>query len=668
MADPRNDAVKTLSEVVVTASRLSKTELVPNPLHKYASYTYNISLWWLDTSDFTKLMSSTDVDTAMAWSPSANGRSYCVAADAGLYSDYRVPGRGSLNYNIQDFKIETTITPNKTSRSSNLLEGSLTLIEPIGVTWFETLLAASYDGSTYGNWTRQPFMVQIDFVGYDDAGSPIPLADTLKYRKRFPISILTAKLNITNKGAEYKLTFCPMGATAHYPDYATTPKVFTVTADTVGKFFEGISSLYTQYYLDLIVKGQATYAERIDFDIATQIAKSKIVSDKALPIPRANSKANNIDLKQSTFTIPAGTPILDIITKVMAHSDFLINDQLKLENGGAKSDYDIFQAFKTTSKVINAGYDLGSGQVLPGVIDRVTNKPPKNITYSIAPYAIFDGNHQSLPKLTDSAPYTVKKYDYYYTGQNTDVINFKLDFDTTYYTAIQAYTSAIAATESSQSTLANEDAIAPPRILAPVYNPVVVAGQIPTLTPLMFKSIVKDKESSSGMNMSSRPAAQVAADVIKAIYTNLNGDMLSLDMDIVGDPTLIKQDDWLYIVSPTISKLYYGISQAKFAEKYGHIKTDDSQVVVTVNVNSPIDMDTDYTNQGLMTPLVSYQKSIFSGQYKILTIVSKFANGKFEQSLKLARFINNEIIEALRPTGSAVATSQQNQNSTNPRN
>ena len=663
MASGAREPAQLMPEVVVTAT-IKPTEIVPNPLHKYASYTYNVSLWWLDFIDYNNLMQAADPIDAMNWTPGP--MSYCVAEDAGQYSDKRVPGTVGLNYNIQDVKIETYIGLNKLSRTSNLLEGSMTIVEPYGVTWFDTLLTASYDGSKYNNWTKQPFMLQIDFKGFDDSGNPIPETEMLRHRKRFPITILTAKVNLTNKGSEYALTFAPMSAIGHYPDYSNTPQVaWAITAKTVGEFFDNLTKKFVQYYKGLVDTNNATFIELITFTLDPEFKNSPIVSDKELPLSRASVKSKDINLKETTWNIPPGTPILDIITKVMAHSKYLIDDQLELESGGDKNDYDIFKAMKTTASVRYAGYTGDGTNFVSGVIDPITNRPPKIINFKIGKYYIFDTQHPQLPQLADSALYTVKKYDYYYTGQNTDVINFKLDFDTTFYTATQVYTSAISATELSQSTKYDESQLGTPN---PYAKPNIAwsINTIPNFTPISTKPIVRDKETSSNFNLSSRPAAQIAADVLKSIYKDLNGDMLRVDMDIVGDPTLIKQDDWLYVPEPGQSAYYLNITNAEYAAKYGHIKMDDMQVVVTVNVNSPVDIDTEYINQGLMTPPVTYSKSIFSGQYQILRIVSKFSGGKFEQSLELARYFNDTIIRALNP--SAVSTSQQNQKNTSATN
>jgi hypothetical protein len=667
------DVVGTLAEVSVVAKRPIKTETVPNPLNNFASYTYALSLWWLDTADYNKLMSQEDVDAALAWEPGS--KSYVVAEDSGLYPDRRLPNTPGLNYNIQDVRLNSVVAPNKTSRSSNVLDGSMTIVEQYGVTFIDQLVAASFTGTRFNNYTQQPFMLQIDFKGYDDNGNPIPADQLSTFRKRFPIKILAVKVAVTNHGAEYKIDFCSAGGSAHYPGtHSSTPKNFTVTAGTVKEFFQQLSWQYYSYYVNEVFLGNAEYVESIKFDIDPAIANSSIVNQKGIPINRANSKANAIDFSKSNFTIPHHTPILDIITKVLSHSDYL-QKKLKTADNADVSDYSIFNAFKTTAKVVYQGLDKDGNVVNEGVVDGINNRLPMQTTYQIHQYPTWDSNHKNLPKFSDSRDYTVKEYNYFYSGKNIDVIDFKLNFDTTYYTAIQSYTAAIAATESSATTKEDEDAESPSKPHLRQINPAILTGSIPNITPLVYKPIVKDKEASSGLNLSSSPESQVAADVMKAIYTSLNGDMLMIDMTIIGDPTLLKQDDWLYVPSPTNSQIYNAwdkMSQYEYVSKFGSIRMDTGQIVVSVTINTPIDNDSEWVNQGLMTPLPAYSQSLFSGQYKILQIANRFVNGKFEQVLQLARYINSDIASLAassdKQRSDSVSTNQANQGTMVPSN
>lgn len=640
----------------------AKTTIIPNPLHKYASYTYSWSLWWLDVNDYNKLVKAQDIDNAMAFVPGAG--SFVVAEDGGVFPKQRQPGTRGLNYHIQEVNFSTTIDLNSTSRSSNMIDGSMTIVEPYGITFIDTLISASFDGSRYINYTDQPFLLQLEFTGYDDAGNMIPGSERTVLNKRFPIRLLQMKLSVSGKGAEYKLTFCPYGHLNFTPEYATTPKNFNIVATTVDEFFNGkngLSKQYQDYYNTEIRQGRAQYADATYFKFDPLIGNSKIVDDKSVPLTQANPKVDAIDLSSSTFAIPHGTAIVDIITKVMAHSSYLLDLQLKLNNASEKKQTDIFNAFKTVSSVELSGNDI-NGESHTGVFDIRRNARPHTMTFMVHQYPSWNVTHPKLNFFSDSTPYTAKQYNYLYTGQNTDIIDFKIDFDTTFHESIVSFTETIAAEISTENTeIDRKDArgtlVTNPNLIQ--LNPAIFVatspalGLIPTVGPLRFRSVVGDQNITSGMNIATRPDAQIGASVIDSIYTSLNGDMIALPMTIVGDPTLIKQDDWLYIPDPTVADDYNdwsSIDQGTFAQKYGHIRTDVGEVVVTVTINSPIDVDTDIAgeNQGLSFPQARYSTSLFSGQYKITKIDNRFSGGKFEQVLQLYRYNNQDITNAFR--------------------
>jgi hypothetical protein len=245
-------------------------------------------------------------------------------------------------------------------------------------------------------------------------------------------------------------------------------------------------------------------------------------------------------------------------------------------------------------------------------------------------------------------PYTIKYYNYLYTGQNTDIIDLKIDFNTTYYTAILAHTNAKAATDSSPDTdvaiqrYEGSSAISlNPAIFTKIF-PALAA--IPNSTPLQYRFVADDVNLKSGMNIADREAALRVADMFKSIYTAQNQEMLQLDLTIVGDPTLIKQDDWLYVVDPEGNSAYndWSTSSSGFVSSHGHLPFDRSEQVVNVRINSPVDMDIDIYNEGVAYPQPRYSQSLFSGQYRILNISNKFSGGKFEQVLHMVRLMNSD--------------------------
>jgi hypothetical protein len=692
---PSTDLAATVT-TTTSSTKVKKpvvTALIPNPMHQFASWTYSWSLWRLDVPDYNTLVDATDVDTAMAWTPGPT--SYVIAEDSGLYPDRRLPASAGLNYNIQDVQLSTTFGLNKSTEHSNLLSGSMTILEPYGVTFIDNLVAASFDGTQYNNYTQQPYMLQLDFHGYDDKGNQLPPAATSLYRKRFPITFLAVKINISNRGAEYKINFAPAGHVAHHEENAKTPKIFQITAGTVDEFFNGPTGLvkqFNEFYINEIKRGNAGYGDSIAFDIDPEILKSSIVNPAETSLSKADPNSTDITVSKNTWTIHANTSIIKIITKVIAQTSWLLNDQLGQETGQGVPDQTVItNLIKTIVQTKYQGVDQSGAPISATGVDNLRNSFPKAFTYKIHQYPSWKGAHPVQASMPDSTPYTIKSYNYLYTGQNIDIIDLKLQFDTTYYTSVLSYNREIAASQTTAQSggdykLSVGSAIN--LIPSSIGLGVPALLGIKTTTPYRVKNAVNDPKTSTGLT--SRAAGITGADVLKSNFSSLNGDMLKVDLTIVGDPTLLKQDDWAYAPSPTKSTIFNSwdtMSQSTFAQKYGHVRTDAGELIVALTINTPLDIDTDYTNSGLMAPQPWSKQSLFSGQYTIIKVESKFANGKFEQTLHLARYINSDFSSAfsqstntgrvavLDPTtgkpvavNSAIAVSQTNQSSSVPSN
>ena len=655
---------------------------IGNPMHQFASWSYSWSLWWLDVNDYNALMAGLDAGAALAYP--LGPKSYVVAEDSGLYPDRRLPTQLGLNYNIQNVEFNTVVGLNSSSKSSNMIDGSMTIVEPYGVTFVDSLVHASLTGTVYQNYLSQPYMLQLDFHGYDNAGNPLPASQTALYRKRFPIKFTGVKIDVTNRGAEYKVNYYALGHQSFRPEHSTVPKNLSINGvSTVGGFLTAFANALNAFWQLEVVESKVQYADSIVFVPDDTIAISKIVYDKKMSLMQANPGSKKIDVTNGSFSIPAGTQIVDVIDKVLIQSEYLIK-QLGVDLSTAsdadikKSLVQVLNTFKTTSQVAFAGVDA-SGTATPAAFDNAKNTYASQMTYKIHQYPVYDSTHTAAPTLTDSRPNTVKSYNYLYTGKNIDILDFKVHFDTTWYTAIMSYNRQVSASQVSPNTTTDtqltyaKNILLSPQLLAAAG---LGTGIVPVLNPPRYKNVVNDQRDTIGLNAINNPSAQVASSVMTSLYSKPAGDMVTVDLQIVGDPTLIKQDDWLYVPSPNVANDYNSwniFGQNDFASKYGHIRMDTGTLIVSLTVNTPLDNDSDWTNQGLVFPQPGTYKSLFSGQYKILTIKNTFSGGKFEQTLKLVRLMNSDLVTNSapdtvgngRPATGAVGTSQGTGNSLN---
>jgi hypothetical protein len=663
---------------------IPKSIPVSNPMHNFATWTYNFSLWWLDVKDYNDLVS--DRTPGAINKPLSN--SYVIAEQGGMFPTRRLPSTYGLNYNIQDVEFTTVVGLNAQSKSSNIVEGKMTILEPYGVSLIDALISASYNpaSQTYENYTDRPFMLQLDFSGRD-AGGLIANPELLKlYKKRFPIRIVSVKVEMTQKGTTYTIGFAASGHEAYDKHVVTTPIIFNVTAGTVGEFFTELKNQWNKYYDELWAKKkQIMYCDEVVFDIHPEIRDSKITSDKNTPISEANTNtATKLDTSKKTFTIPQNTSMIDILNKVMAQSDWL-QKQLgyaKIDNPTKQDQTRVLSSFKTTALLKYQGRQGSKGQPEQDVFDTKNNRRPKQVTFAVNPYASWNNSHPgSGSAFADPSLNVSKKYDYVYTGKNIDIIELKINFDTAYFVPVLGATESMASQLATASSGADRLATNSPDyqfgqgFFLQMYPQIL--GGIKNPTPLMTRFITNNQNITIGLKGAGSAAAQKTGDVIESLYSRLSGDMMTPELRIVGDPTLIKQDDWLYTPSAnenSYENQSYGKDEGnKFALNYGHIRMDRGDVICQLTINSPLDIDTDITNQGGVFPPPGTVPNTFNGYYRLITIRNTFQNGKFEQYLRMTRYPNSAMVEFLEKrskqdaateTKDPVKTNQDNQTKT----
>ena len=532
--------------------------------------------------------------------------------------------------------------------------------EPYGVTLIDTIVMWSQQQKNITgiptNYLDQPFMLQLDFFGYDDNGKLLN-SGPLNIKKRFPIKITNIKLEITSGGgAQYTISFSPLGhGVAFNEENSNVPKLMYIRGKTVRDVLSDFSYQLNQFYQDAAyTKNLSSLSNGYLFDIDPNIAASTIAYPRDATIAKSIS-STGLDLKEGQFVIPEGSKINAIIDAIVTISSFLTNQIAEHGVNNPKSTHTKeFYTFRTTVKVQYGFIDIqGQPQVTPNSHDKQKNSYAKIMTFNVQPYVTFRGNNPNMDTAPDSTPYTIKAYNYIYTGKNSAVIDLKLNFDTTYYNRFLGYTEAFGAQQPTQgrvidniqsATGISNYGINAIRTLYPGLDNQVLDPSLPR-----YSAIVNDRNITGSMNVLNSPLTQKTADVVSSLQASAIADMIIVDLTIIGDPQLIKQDDWFISPSPN-NKSYTDASQQDILSKYGFFKTDSGELIVSLTINSPIDQDADLSGQGLMYwagGSSSPEVSLFSGQYRILKIKNNFTNGKFQQVLQLARYVNGNQAKAI---------------------
>lgn len=343
----------------------------------------------------------------------------------------------------------------------------------------------------------------------------------------------------------------------------------------------------------------------------------------------AATKQNpNTSAGKINYPVNVGKSIVDIISDVVRNSSY-IRDQITdpkyketpvdpkelLKNKGENA---ALNWFKIVPEITLKEWDTGRNQFA------------KHITYYITPHTIYNTAIPTAPKGKPSG--AVKRYFYIYTGQNRDIINFNLDFDSTYFIAHTAMTENSSKTEQTvkQEVASATDAA---RSQAAVTSLNELMKAEPSLEP---KAIFVAPNPASLESRSLDPTTKITSDLLRNILSG-PAQLLKVDLKIIGDPDFIKQDDIFYgpLYLSNLKESNLPLYQSQRTEN-GSLIMDLGQIHVELYFQTP----SDYDKNGIAIPNGRYITSTFSGVYKILTIESEFNHGKFEQTLHLTRIMD----------------------------
>jgi len=210
----------------VEISGVNRQTPSPNPLSDYESYTYGLSLHLLSQTQYNNLIENPDT----SYIP----QNVLVASAGKNSNNFKRDPNFREDFYFDDFQMKTVVNITTRNRNSNLIECSFIIIEPVGFTFINRLVAAC-QGIGSANYLKQPYLLQIDFYGYKDgviAGTPIP-----NMSKYIPIALVSMKTRVSTKGTEYKIDAVPYNHQAFSQTHVVSPANFKIKAVTVADMF-----------------------------------------------------------------------------------------------------------------------------------------------------------------------------------------------------------------------------------------------------------------------------------------------------------------------------------------------------------------------------------------------------------------------------------------------
>ena len=585
-----------------------------------------------------------------------------------------------LDYYIDELDVKSIIQGKGTGGAHNVAELKFKIVEPNGITLFENLYRATQQYITRGananpgvvldNYAAQNYLMVIRFYGYDENGKivitpgtadPAGRSDSRSLIEKFiPFQFTNITLRASNRLTEYQCeAVCPQNVIGTGQGRGVIPYNIELTATTLQNLFNGnityvapgastapdkataapnptlasgLTQALNRFQAEQVTSGTYDVADVYKIVIShPELANASIVpilptgqlNRLSTPMVDATTAAQakdndkqNMQNNAKTVSAVAGMSIVQFINLAVRSSDYIYKQQTKIFDKNGKV------VVQPTGAKTMAWYRIGV-EATPLRTDPKRNDTAYQITYEIAPYGINDLKSEFFPKGKYRG--SQKKYNYWFTGENTSVLSFEQDFNYLYYVTVNSIQ-------------------APPAIKG--------ANDYREVEKRIFST--NSAETNMGTRYNVNEPGANAADYLYSPAT-----VGEAKLTIVGDPAWIQQGEiWSGVRStkPTNDNNYDVYFDAFLPD--GTINFDAREAVFEINYNQPSDYNLQTGVMAVSGANVKTQTYV----YKAKTVTSRFRQGRFTQDLEGIMLLFDE---APKTAVKAVTTAETSTTNTN---
>jgi hypothetical protein len=645
----------------------------PNVLDQYGSYTYQASVYLMGAEAYKTMCDTKQKSLQGTQLLFQSGGAPVTGRNPYFSNDYYIDkitlesvisGKGTNQaHNVNQIRM-TVVEPNGITLINNLDRALNGEIGP---------------DAKKKNFNAQQYLLVIRFYGYDQNGQLMQannangagrFTDSAAFvEKFFPMCITNIRFKVANKLVEYDIeatapnyninvgsnrgsipynvelssgtvkdilagslvsatgqttaTNAATGTTTNTNSTAIPPAPGKANAATSVKttIRQGLMAALNAYQAELVQRGTYQYPDTYSVEFANpSIASASIVvkgaDKKSKPMTNATTAASTIDPKKQsvdnsarTVSIVAGTQIVQAIDLILRSSSYITdqaavvideNNQVQQSNGAPAQNL--------------AWYKI-SLRATPGPYDYKRNDYAYNITYVISAYKI----NQMVSDYFLSPKYkgVHKQYNYWFTGENTEVLSYE-----------QSYNA--------------------------LYSAVLSGGPGGQFVSEAIKRNFQPRSGESSQGAAGR-TNEIGANAADYLY-NPN-DLQNVTLQIVGDPAWLQQGESFCGASATNFNFNPFLPD-------GTINYDAQQILFEILINTPNDYN---LSTGLIDP--NTQGTIFqngaqkpgaarqSYVYLANNCTSEFVKGKFTQVLKgsLLTYIPDQTFKENQQNAASIA-------------
>lgn len=616
-----------------------RKDIIPkeNPFKGFATMTYSVSLYLMGSKEYASMISSgKKTVNGLTLLLQSGGISNTPEGNHGAKRSERFFKR---DFYIDDIELKGLVSGTSVGSPHNQFSTSFTITEPNGLTFLEELYGIVQEhnikngvSSDRINYAAQNYLMVVRFYGYDKNGKQITgrdigvsesLSDLSSISEKYiPFQFTGIQFALENAVVKYKCeAVCPQTQVPFGVANSTIPFNTELLGQSVSSVLAG-SEEGTDAHDSMLANYPATLVDTLNTEQARLVGVKAVVfphkyviefeenggigtasvltagefTDKDnVPMTAKGPEAlltnkGFYDKNKKLFSITAGQSIVQAIDMIVRTSTFTTSQQnINIDEVTGKVSKKanaptIFQWFKIRTQVTPLKYDNKRNDYAYEIKYVVSRYQVNNIRSPYYGPTKFRGTH--------------KEYDYWFTGKNTEVIDFRQEYNYLYYQTFGADMGIPQMQNNSRE---------------------------------ITKQVYQNSSSESSQGRKNR-ANEGSANAASLLYSP--SDQANAQLTIIGDPDWIAQSEIFY--SPDAN----GIGLGPFMHD-GSINYDASEVLFSVNYNTNVDYDlkTGVADVGNK----NYGRNLGSGEgglsrmslvYRANIITTNLSDGKFTQLLE----------------------------------
>lgn len=624
-----------------------------NPLGNFASYTYQITLYMITPDAYDlfiqsgrkniNVLANATNDNSSVRGTGTGAGAYIIAQSGGINNTttQRAPGF-ETDFYIDNLKITTATNGKASLTASNTTQMSFQIIEPYGFSFITKLRNAGEALQQYSNATgyknlsnasKQFFILGIRFQGYDINGNALTGKETLYgdpldpqgtdngiFEQFYDIILTKISFKLDGRAVTYSIqaaATAPQAAFGLKRGVIKSPK--TLTGNTVEDVLAGPNGLFaalTKEQEESVKKKEIkipnTYSVEFIGDAKDRIAKATMVTEADVQKStwagsgaQSTTQSNDATAIKATpnptkreIKLATGGTILQYVSQIIGQSSYLINALKAVYKATTQPDpkSKAPQEIQNQDPAVVSWFNI-SCELSNPKWDDTTQDWAYHMKFLIQTYetpVIFSA--YSNPGMKYYGPH--KRYDYWFTGQNSEILEYSANFDNTYFNV---------ALNTDPAGTANA-------------TPATQQGQVSVGQGLPQG----DNTGKIGTGM------QAQNSYITSLYDP--GTYAAAKIKILGDP------DFLVVESATsINDLY-----SRFYGTNGYtVNANGGQVFVEIDFKEAVDYKHSTGTLNINDSILFWQyppeiaNQIKGVSYMVQTVNSSFSGGKFIQDLDL---------------------------------